>query len=138
MVPESNIEIQNQSGSKTNLDRSNLSDLKNTTDTMQVKMSQDPWILGLQFAISGSAAGLALFFGSLGLDRYRRPILKLAEEYTRDPVSIDLDIYKSINPQYDLELRRFQVKYWVNRIPITWLETEFGTKVNVGNNKSRG
>lgn len=72
-----------------------------------------PLILIFQFAISGAAAGAALYFASRFLDHYRRPLLKIDKENSPMPVSIDIEVFRT---EFQSIIYECRISYIVNRI----------------------
>ncbi|AIC17166.1 exported protein of unknown function [Nitrososphaera viennensis EN76] len=82
---------------------------------IRIEISQNPIFLILQFVISGSVAGLALFGANIGLDRHRRP--KLCVDTSEIPVvPIDLVAFETTDPAIPKRYRRFVLRYYVSRI----------------------
>jgi hypothetical protein len=77
------------------------------------------WLLLLfQFAVSGAAAGIALFLANVLLDKHRGPSLSIDKEHSVEPVKINLTLYRLDVEGFPQELSEFNVQYTVNRVTI--------------------
>lgn len=82
-------------------------------------IGKSPWLMPLvQFAVSGTVAGVGLFLANLTLDRHRKPKLFIDKTNSPTVVRIDLAIYNIEEKSIPYHLRQFTVPYNVNRILI--------------------
>lgn len=84
----------------------------------KIEVSQNPWLLLVQFAVSGAVAGIALYVANRLLDHYRKPCLSLDIENFLEPVHIELTLFRIEIPGFSRELNEFKVGHIVNRVTI--------------------